>query len=89
MKTPAEVLREQRRESLRTLPDAPRIHVPIPARSYAVETEQETDGRWIAEIPQLAGVMAYGSTKEEAIENAKALESSSSRPRVLLDEGPK
>ena len=40
---------------------------------FAVETEQETDGRWIAEIPQIPGAMAYGSTRDEAIARAEAL----------------
>ena len=40
---------------------------------FAVETEQETDGRWIAEIPQIPGAMAYGNTREEAIARAEAL----------------
>jgi len=35
-------------------------------RSLAVEFDREEDGRWIAEIPKLSGVMAYGATKEEA-----------------------
>lgn len=34
--------------------------------SFAVEFEREEDGRWIAEIAKLPGVMAYGSTKKEA-----------------------
>jgi predicted RNase H-like HicB family nuclease len=38
-----------------------------------VETEREDDGRWLAEIPDLPGVMAYGKTREEAISRAKAL----------------
>jgi predicted RNase H-like HicB family nuclease len=38
-----------------------------------VETEKEDDGRWIAEIPDLPGVMTYGKTREEAISKAKAL----------------
>ena len=38
-----------------------------------VEIEQETDGRWIAQVPQLPGVMAYGSSREQAIANAQAL----------------
>jgi predicted RNase H-like HicB family nuclease len=46
---------------------------PMAERSYTVETEQETDGRWIAEIPELPGVMAYGATTEEAVANAEAL----------------
>ncbi len=38
-----------------------------------IEIEQEADGRWIAEITDLSGVMAYGATQEEAIRKAKAL----------------
>lgn len=38
-----------------------------------VEIEREDDGRWIAEVAQLPGVLAYGATREEAIERAKAL----------------
>lgn len=37
------------------------------------ETEQEEDGRWLAEVPELVGVMAYGATEREAIANAEAL----------------
>ena len=37
------------------------------------ETEQEEDGRWLAEVPELAGVMAYGVTEVEAITRAEAL----------------
>ncbi len=40
---------------------------------YDVEFEIEDDGRWIAEIPAIPGVMAYGATKNEARENAEAL----------------
>jgi len=38
-----------------------------------IEVERESDGRWIAEIVDLPGVQAYGQTREEAIERAKAL----------------
>ena len=38
-----------------------------------IETEQEEDGRWIAEVPELAGVLAYGATREEAMAKAQAL----------------
>jgi predicted RNase H-like HicB family nuclease len=38
-----------------------------------IEVEQETDGRFIAEIPELPGVMAYGQTRKEAIEKVEAL----------------
>lgn len=40
---------------------------------YKVEIEQEDDGRWIAEVPELPGVLTYGATKEEAIRRAQAL----------------
>ncbi len=38
-----------------------------------VELEQEDDGRWIAEVVALPGVLAYGSTREEAFASAQAL----------------
>ena len=38
-----------------------------------IEVEREDDGRWLAEIPELPGVMAYGQTREEAISRVKAL----------------
>ena len=38
-----------------------------------VETEREDDGRWIAEVPELSGVMVYGETEQEAIVKVKAL----------------
>lgn len=40
---------------------------------FVVEIEQEVDGRWIAEIPQIPGAMAYGSTREEVVARAEAL----------------
>ena len=40
---------------------------------FTVETEQEDDGRWIAEVNELPGVMKYGETREEAIALAEAL----------------
>ena len=38
-----------------------------------IEIEREEDGRWIAEIPELSGVMAYGEDKEEAVSKVTAL----------------
>ena len=40
---------------------------------FKIEIEQEEDGRWIAEIPDLPGVMAYGRTSSEAAGKAQAL----------------
>ncbi len=39
----------------------------------SIEVEQEEDGRWQAEVPELSGVLAYGQTRTEAIDRAKAL----------------
>jgi predicted RNase H-like HicB family nuclease len=40
---------------------------------FSIETEREEDGRWIAEITDIPGVLAYGSTEDEAKANAYAL----------------
>jgi len=40
---------------------------------FTVETEQEIDGRWIAEVLEIPGVMKYGDTQDEAIARAEAL----------------
>lgn len=45
-----------------------------------VETELEEDGRWIAEIPDLPGTMAYGPSRDDAIAKVEAL-----ALRVLAD----
>ena len=46
----------------------------------SLETEQEEDGRWIAEVRDLPGVLAYGTTEGEAIARVEAL-----ALRVLAD----
>ncbi len=38
-----------------------------------LQVEQEQDGRWIAEVPDLPGVLAYGASRDQAIANAEAL----------------
>ena len=57
-----------------------------------VECEREEDGRWLAEVPQLPGVLAYGSSADEAIAKAEILalrvlaerlEHSESRPQSI------
>ena len=40
---------------------------------FTIETEQEVDGRWIAEVCELPGVLVYGQTRDEAIAKAEAL----------------
>jgi len=41
--------------------------------TFTVEYEQEEDGRWIAEVMELPGVMVYGASREEALAKAQAL----------------
>ena len=38
-----------------------------------IELEAETDGRWLAEVVELPGVLAYGATQDEAIAHVQAL----------------
>jgi len=56
--------------------DAPCVFTALGALSgvtFTVETEQETDGRWMAEIAQIPGAMSYGSTRDEAVARVEAL----------------
>jgi predicted RNase H-like HicB family nuclease len=63
---------------------APRIKSSMPDRkpsrsakgenvTFNIETERETDGRWIAEVTNIPGVLAYGATEDAAKANAYAL----------------
>lgn len=47
---------------------------------FQIELEREADGRWIAEIPKLPGVLVYGKTKQDALRSVRAL-----ALRVLAD----
>lgn len=47
---------------------------------FAIEVEQEENGRWLTEISALPGVLAYGRTREKAIARAQVL-----ALRVLAD----
>ncbi|MFO0054911.1 MAG: type II toxin-antitoxin system HicB family antitoxin [Dolichospermum sp.] len=40
---------------------------------FTIEVEPEEDGRWIAEILEIPGVLSYGLTKQQAISNVQAL----------------
>ncbi len=57
-----------------------RGYVPGVSWHFTIELERETDGRWIAEIPALPGVLAYGATEADAFAAAEAL-----ALRVLAD----
>ena len=48
--------------------------------TFTVEYEREDDGRWLAEVIELPGVLAYGGTENEALAKAQAL-----ALRVLAD----
>ena len=41
--------------------------------TFAIEIEQEKDGRWIADIPEIPGAMVYGCTRAEAVSRLEAL----------------
>lgn len=41
--------------------------------NLSIECERENDGRWLAEVPELPGVLVYGSTTEEATAKVEAL----------------
>jgi predicted RNase H-like HicB family nuclease len=49
--------------------------------ALTIDHEQEVDGRWIAEVLELPGVLAYGETRGEAVARAQAL-----ALRVLADQ---
>ncbi|SJM91157.1 conserved hypothetical protein [Crenothrix polyspora] len=41
--------------------------------NFHIEYEQETDDRWLAEVPEIPGVLAYGATANEAMAKAEVL----------------
>lgn len=41
--------------------------------NFTIEIELEDDGRWIAEVMELPGVLVYGQTRSEAIAKVQAL----------------
>ena len=49
-------------------------------QSFTIETEQEDDGRWIAEILEIPGALVYGLSTDDAISKVQALAS-----RVLAE----
>jgi predicted RNase H-like HicB family nuclease len=40
---------------------------------FIIDCEQENDGRWLAEVPQLPGVLAYGTSQDDAMAKAEVL----------------
>ena len=41
--------------------------------TFQIELEREDDGRWIAEVGDLSGVLTYGATRDEAVARVQAL----------------
>jgi len=41
--------------------------------TFTIELEREDDGRWLAEVPALAGVLCYGQDRDEAVARVQAL----------------
>jgi predicted RNase H-like HicB family nuclease len=56
--------------------------------NYRVEIEQEDDGRFLAEVIDLPGVMAYGATADHALAHAQALALRVLADRLEHGEGP-
>jgi len=40
---------------------------------FSIEIEREDDGRWLAEVPDLPGIMCYGASRDEAVARVQAL----------------
>jgi len=55
-------------------------YVKVSHMHFSIESEREEDGRWLAEVADLPGVLAYGSTRDEALAHAEIL-----ALRVLAD----
>jgi predicted RNase H-like HicB family nuclease len=57
--------------------DGTLVHMKAAAKASAfdlkVEFDRETDGRWIADIPALPGVMVHGGTRKQALAGVEAL----------------
>ena len=60
--------------------------------NFDIECEREDDGRWLAEVPELPGVLAYGTTRDDAMAKtqilalrvlAERLEHGESRPQSI------
>lgn len=52
-----------------------------------IESEREDDGRWLAEVPELPGVLAYGASRDEALAKAQVLALRVLAERIENNEG--
>jgi predicted RNase H-like HicB family nuclease len=58
---------------MRSLDTMPQVPIRRRIMNFTIECEEEVDGRWIAEVPQLPGVLCYGKTADEAMAKAEVL----------------
>jgi predicted RNase H-like HicB family nuclease len=57
---------------------------------WTIESERESDGRWLAEVPEIPGALAYGETRVAAMAKAEALALRALAERLEAGElGPK
>jgi predicted RNase H-like HicB family nuclease len=56
--------------------------------TFTIELQREDDGRWIGEVPDLAGVLCYGRTRDEAVARVQALALRVIAERLEHDEAP-
>jgi predicted RNase H-like HicB family nuclease len=75
-----ELYRKQSLQDLFSRPSDDADIIAAMAYNFQIETDREEDGRWIAEIPDLPGALAYGASREDAIRAVEAL-----ALRVLAD----
>ena len=59
-----------------------------PRVTFTIELEREDDGRWIAEVPALPGVLCYGRDRDEAVAGVQALALRVIAERLEQREGP-
>ena len=56
--------------------------------TFTIEIEREADGRWIAEVAALPGVMCYGQDRDEAVARVQALALRALAERLEHGEAP-
>ncbi len=68
--------------------DDPRDDARVQPVTFTIELEHEDDGRWLAEVPGLAGVMCYGQNRDDAVARVQALALRVLAERLEHGEGP-
>jgi hypothetical protein len=63
------------------------VIIPLGSRGFRIETDREVDGRWIAEVPDIPGALAYGSSLQEAVTEVQALAFRIVAERLLTPSG--